>query len=186
MYCVKCRNKTDTNNLQNVVSKNGRPMLRGTCAVCGTTKTQFMPSKKAAGGDLVSSLSAATSNVKLPWAKYPGEMHLPGMNFAGPGTRLDLRLNPDGTPKESSKPVDRVDDSAYRHDMAYAAFPDTKTRNVADRVMVNELNEIPNPTFRERVERAVIKPILNTKANFGLGLASSKNSKRSKKVRLKI
>jgi len=24
-------------------------------------------------------------------------------------------------------PVDRVDDAAYRHDMVYAAFPDTKT-----------------------------------------------------------
>jgi len=28
---------------------------------------------------------------RLPWSRYPGEMHLPGMNFAGPGTRLDLR-----------------------------------------------------------------------------------------------
>ena len=154
--------------MQNVVSKNGRNMLRGTCIVCGTTKTQF--TKSTQGGDLVSSLSAATSGVKLPWAKYPGELHLPGMNFAGPGTRLDLRLNPNGTPKESSKPVDRVDEAAYRHDMAYVAFPDTKTRNIADRIMVSELNEIPNPTLRERVERAVIKPILSTKANFGLGL----------------
>jgi Phospholipase A2-like domain len=105
-------------------------------------------------------------------------MHLPGMNLAGPGTRLDLRLNPNGTPKENSKPVDRVDEAAYRHDMAYSAFPDTKMRNVADRVMVSELNEIPNPTIRERVERAVIKPILSTKANFGLGLSKkSKNLK---------
>jgi hypothetical protein len=143
-------------------------MLRGTCVKCGTTKTQFV--KKTSGGDLVNSLNSVTSNIKLPWAKYPGEMHLPGMNFAGPGTRLDLRLNPNGTPKESSKLVDRVDSAAYRHDMAYAAFPDTKTRNVADKIMVSELNEIPNPTFRERIERAVIKPILNTKANFGLGI----------------
>lgn len=170
MYCVKCKSKTDTNNLQSVVSKNGRNMLRGVCVVCGTTKTQFVKASRSSGGDLVSSLSSVTSGIKSPWAKYPGEMHIPGMNFAGPGTRLDLRLNPNGTPKDSSKPVDRVDEAAYRHDMAYAAFPDTKTRNVADRVMVSELNEIPNPTLRERVERAVIKPILNTKANFGLGV----------------
>lgn len=172
MYCVKCRNKTDTTDLQNTESKNGRPMLRGKCVICGTTKTQFISMNccEATGGDLVSSLNSITSKFKLPWAKYPGEMHLPGMNFAGPGTRLDLRLNPDGTPKESSKPIDRVDAAAYRHDMAYDAFPDTKTRNIADRVMVSELNEIPNPTLRERVERAVIKPILSTKANFGLGL----------------
>jgi len=160
-------------------------MLRGKCAICGITKTQFVKAS-ASGGDLVSSLNSVTSKIKLPWAKYPGEMHIPGMNFAGPGTRLDLRLNPDGTPKESSKPVDRVDDAAYRHDMAYVAFPDTKTRNVADRVMVSELNEIPNPTLRERVERAVIKPIISTKAKFGLGHTASKNCQRAvKKVRMK-
>jgi predicted nucleic acid-binding Zn-ribbon protein len=173
MYCVKCRGKTDTADLQEVVSRNGRHMLRGTCVKCGTTKTQFVK-KTAQGGDLVNSLNSVTSNIKLPWAKYPGEMHLPGMNFAGPGTRLDLRLNPNGTPKESSMPVDRVDAAAYRHDMAYAAFPDTKTRNIADRIMVSEMNEIPNPTLRERVERSVIKPILNTKAKFGLGIQSKK------------
>ena len=187
MYCVKCRINTDTSDLQNAVSKNRRHMLRGKCAICRTTKTQFV--KASTGGDLVSSLNSVTSKIKLPWAKYPGEMHIPGMNFAGPGTRLDLRLNPDGTPKESSKPVDRVDDAAYRHDMAYVAFPDTKTRNVADRVMVSELNEIPNPTLRERVERAVIKPILSTKAKFGLGIAkpsAPKNCQRAvKKVRIK-
>ena len=182
MYCVKCKRISETNNIQNVVSKNGRPMLRGVCAICGKTKTQFV--KKSSGGDLVSSLNSITSSIKLPWAKYPGEMHLPGMNFAGPGTRLDLRLNPNGTPKDSSKPVDRVDDAAYRHDMAYSAFPDTKTRNIADRIMVSELDEIPNATLRERIERALIKPILNAKANFGLGI--SKNlERRSKKVRLK-
>ena len=191
MYCVKCKNKTSTSSVQHVTSKNGKSMLKGQCAVCGTTKTQFVrqrpgaSAKMSSGGDLVSSLNSFTRNIKLPWAKYPGEMHLPGMNFAGPGTRLDLRLNPNGTPTISSKPVDRVDEAAYRHDMAYAAFPDTKTRNVADRVMVSELNEIPNPSIRERVEQAVIKPILNAKANFGLGVPVSKNSKQSKKAKTK-
>jgi hypothetical protein len=44
-------------------------------------------------------------------------MHLPGIAFAGPGTRLDLRLNDDGTPKQWSMPVDRVDLAAYHHDL---------------------------------------------------------------------
>lgn len=38
MYCVKCKCKTETVDAQNVVSKNNRPMLRGKCAICGTTK----------------------------------------------------------------------------------------------------------------------------------------------------
>ena len=149
------------------------------CTECGTTKTQFV--KDAKEEDLVGSLNLVTKNIKLPWARFPGEMHLPGHFFTGPGTRLDLRLNPDGAPKTFSEPVDRVDKAAFRHDLAYAQYPDTSSRNVADRAMVDELNKIPNPTFRERVERAIVKPILSTKANLGLGLASS-DSKSDLKV----
>ena len=78
-------------------------------------------------------------------------MHLPGHFFTGPVTRLDLRLNPDGAPKPFSEPVDIVDNAALRHDLAYARYPDTASKNVADREMVDELNKIPNPTFRERM-----------------------------------
>ena len=41
MYCVKCKKITDTSNIQNTVSKNGRNMKRGTCMICGTTKTHI-------------------------------------------------------------------------------------------------------------------------------------------------
>jgi len=167
MYCVKCRAKTETRDVQNVTSKNGRPMLRGSCAACGKSKTCFVT---ANGGDLVGSLNSLTSGVKLPWAKFPGEMHLPGHSFTGPGTRLNLRLNPDGSFKSWSKPVDRVDNAAYHHDLAYAQHSDTAHRNVADREMIDELNNIPSPTVRERIERAIVKPILATKAHFGLGI----------------
>ena len=37
--------------------------------------------------------------------------------------------------------------------------------------MVNELDSIPNPLFREKVERAIVKPIIAGKAQFGLGEA---------------
>ena len=83
-------------------------------------------------------------------------MHLSGHSFTGPATRLDLRLNPDGATKTFSEPVDRVDKAAFRHDLAYAHYPDTASRNVAYREMVDELNKIPNPTFRERIERAIV------------------------------
>jgi Domain of unknown function (DUF5679)/Phospholipase A2-like domain len=185
MYCVKCKRETETKDIRNIITKNGRYMLRGVCVVCGKTKTQFVKGTGVKGGDLVGSLNSRTSNVKLPWAKYPGEMHLPGHSFTGPGTRLDLRLNSDRTPKEWSKPVDRVDNAAYYHDLAYDQHTDVAARNAADRVMVNELNNIPNPTVRERIERAIVKPILSAKASLGLGF-NSKNSKIiTKKVRWK-
>src|SRR6218665_3843301 len=180
-YCVKCKRKTETRDLLNVKSKNDRPMLRGICTECCTTKTQFV--KETNGGDLVGSLNSVTKNIKLPWARFPEELHLPGHSFTGPGTRLDLRLNPKGAPKTFSKPVDRVDNAALRHDLSYAQYPDTASRNVADREMVDDLNKIRNPTFRKRVERAIVKPILSTKANLGLGLASSDSKSGLKKVK---
>ena len=42
----------------------------------------------------------------------PFEMHLPGNNFTGPGTKLNKRLNLDLTPKKWSKPVNPVDKAA--------------------------------------------------------------------------
>jgi len=90
-------------------------MLKGSCAVRGKTKTQFV--KPGSG-----LFNKAVSNL-------PFELHLPGHNFTGPGTKLDRRLNPDGTPRYWSKPINRVDEAAYHHYICYAKNPDTRTRN---------------------------------------------------------
>ena len=132
--------------------------------------SELYGTSERSGGDIVSSLSKFTSNIKFPFQKFEGEVHLPGMNFAGPGTRLDLRLNDDLTPKDWSKPIDRVDEAAYYHDLAYSRFNDTANRNEADRIMVRDLDNIQNPTLRESAERAIVKPIIATKAKFGLGM----------------
>ena len=59
------------------------------------TKIQFVK-KGVAGGSFLNTLVN----------KLPFEMHLPGHNFTGPGTKLYKRLNPDGTPKEWSIPIE--------------------------------------------------------------------------------
>ena len=107
MYCVKCKKLTDTSDVQYAVSKNGRNMKLGKCVICGTTKTQFIKVQK--GGSL---LDKFINNL-------PVELHLPGHNFTGPGTKLKKRLNPDLTPKKWSKPVNRVDKAASHHDVCY-------------------------------------------------------------------
>ena len=100
--------------------------------------TQFV--KKGAAG--VNFLNTLVN--KLPFA-----MHLPGHNFTGPGTKLYKRLNPDGTPKEWSIAINRVDNTAYHHDLCHSKHDDTKTRNkVCDKTMLGELNGIVNLTLR--------------------------------------
>ena len=96
-------------------------------------------------------------------------MHLPGHNFTGPGTKLYKRLNPDGTPKEWSIAINRVDNAAYHHDLCYSKH-DTKTRNeVCDKTMFNQLNVIVTPTLRERIDKLVVGKLITAKVNFGFG-----------------
>ena len=59
-------------------------MRRGQCIICGKTKTQFIKSD-AIRGSFLNTLAN----------KLPFEMHLPGHNFTGPGTKLYKRWNPD-------------------------------------------------------------------------------------------
>ena len=155
MYCVKCKRKTDTLNKGSRITKNNRKMSTGTCAVCGSKKTQFVGSGLV--NDFVNNL--------------PFEMHMPGHNFLGPGTNLNKRLNKDLTPKSWSMPVDRDDEAAYRHDLCYARHKDTKTRNeVCDKRMLQDLTNILNPTKAERRHIGITKALIGTKKRFGMGI----------------
>ena len=81
-------------------------MFQGIYVVCGTKKSKFV---SASGGSF---LNSAINNL-------PFELHMPGHNFTGPGTKLNKILNPDMTPKSWSKPNNRVDEAAYHHDVCY-------------------------------------------------------------------
>ena len=41
MYCVKCKKQTNTTNEHFTTTENKRNMKRGTCVICGTTKTVY-------------------------------------------------------------------------------------------------------------------------------------------------
>ena len=85
-YCVKCKRHTETNNLHHFVAKNGRVMLK--------VLVQFVEKQRQFVKSGSGLFNKAVSNL-------PFELHLPGHNFTGPGTKLDRRLNPDGTPRDS-------------------------------------------------------------------------------------
>ena len=52
IYCVKCRNKTESVDENPIVLKNGHNAIEGHCSVCGTRQVQvtkgmaFKPEKK--------------------------------------------------------------------------------------------------------------------------------------------
>jgi hypothetical protein len=45
-YCVKCREKRDVKEGEVKETPNGRRMVQGTCPVCSTKVTRFLPSEK--------------------------------------------------------------------------------------------------------------------------------------------
>ena len=83
---------------------------------------------------------------------------------------LDLVQNlktADGTPKEWSMPINRVDIAAYHHDLCNSKYSDTKTRNEGcDKTMLNELDGIMNPTLRERIDKSIVGKLIKAKVHF--------------------
>ena len=100
MYCVRCKKKTKTtSDLQIVTTSNNRQMKRGSCAICGTTKMQFIKSSKAKPNQQRGKAKGGSILNKMI-NNLPVEMHLLGHNFTGPGTKLNKRLNADLTLRE--------------------------------------------------------------------------------------
>ncbi|GBM92375.1 hypothetical protein AVEN_9214-1 [Araneus ventricosus] len=93
-----------------------------------------------------------------------------GKSGSGPGTQLlwgKHRLNDDLTYKDSGKPINRVDEAAYHHDVCYLKNKNTKTRNeVCDANMLKELDDIENPSIRERIEKGLLKQLLKIKKDL--------------------
>jgi len=98
----------------------------------------------------------------------PFEKHIPGMIYCGPGTNLKKKLLPDGiTPRKEYLPVDRVDQIALEHDLQYNRHSDLRHRLDADEKMIEKLKNIENATYRERLERLIVMPIISIKRLFG-------------------
>ena len=93
------------------------------------------------------------------------EWHFPGMRYCGPGTNLGLKLQLDNkTPKPGWEPVDRIDEAALHHDIYYSQHPSLRDRaQVGDKLMIDEITSINNPTYREAFESAIVLPILRFK-----------------------
>ena len=98
----------------------------------------------------------------------PFEKHLPGTHFVGPGTRLDLKLDDNENPKPGYEPTDRIDAAALKHDLAYKHASDLKSRNEADKELLNDLTKIKNPTCKERFEKIIVFIIIGIKYVFEL------------------
>src|SRR5438132_7757757 len=145
MYCVKCKQKTDSINVVESVSKNNRRMIKSICCVCGSKKSQFIASKSGRG---------VFNNVLKAVGNTVGELHLPASrgeyvpngsfnnqnkySYCGPGTKYEQRN------REGYQGINELDRMCKLHDQFYNEISDTASRNISDEALAHRANEIAN------------------------------------------
>src|SRR5437867_12938725 len=97
MYCVKCKQKTESRNIEEIISKNNRRMLKSICSICGSKKCQFVKNTIGKGiGDSITNAIGKLGELHLPATK--GEYvpngsfnNLQKYSYCGPGTKYEQR-----------------------------------------------------------------------------------------------
>ena len=158
IYCLKCKRKTESKDIEEVVTKNNRNMLKGICVVCGTKKSKFIG--KIEGKGVINNMIN----------KLPFEMHVPKYNYLGPGTNLKKRLDVNNKPKPGNEPINQIDEVAMHHDICYSKHEDTKTRNkICDTDMLNSLKKVKTYGIKEWLAKSMTANIIGAKRTLGLG-----------------
>ncbi len=95
------------------------------------------------------------------------------VNFVGPGTKLDKRVKLDeygNIQKIYTPPINKLDEGAMKHDIAYTLYNDMANRNIADM----ELKEVADEVYRnsksnlQRANAALVSLIMKTKIKYGI------------------
>ena len=64
---MKCKQKTESRNIEEIISKNNRRMLKSICSICGSKKFQFMKNTVGKGiGDSIVNAIGKFGKLQLP------------------------------------------------------------------------------------------------------------------------
>ena len=105
--------------------------------------------------------------------KTPLELHLPGYNFCGPGTKLKERL------ARGDRGINPLDEACKEHDTAYSVSKDLPSRLRADRILADKAwkrykaKDVP---FGEKVAAWAVTSAMNAKTKVGGGKKKKKGS----------
>jgi hypothetical protein len=110
--------------------------------------------------------------------RLPIELHIPGYQFCGPGTRLSKRL------ARGDKGINPLDEACKAHDINYAKSNKLEDRHKADKLLGDKAWErfhSKDATFGEKAAALTISGIMKGKTKLGMGVRSKR--KRSKKFK---
>lgn len=97
----------------------------------------------------------------------PFELHLPGYNYCGPGTKLFERL------ARGDKGINQLDEYCKAHDIAYNKSHSLKDRHKADLIlmkMARTRSVASNSSRGEKIAANLVNKVMLTKVSSGAGL----------------
>lgn len=106
--------------------------------------------------------------------KLPVELHLPGYQFCGPGTKLKKRL------LRGDKGINPLDAACRVHDIAYDQNTNIHERHKADRELAEKARErvkSKDSTVGEKINAYLVSNAMKSKVKFGLGMKNKKTKK---------
>lgn len=109
----------------------------------------------------------------------PFELHIPGYQFCGPGTRLDARL------ARGERGINPLDAACREHDIRYSQHKDLEKRHEADKILAKCAKKriiAKDATIGERAAATATWIAMNVKRKIGMGV-QKKNNKRYKRGR---
>ena len=132
------------------------------------------PNKKEGSG-LVSNILGTVINKSIDL--LPVELHLPGYQYCGPGTKLSQRL------QRGDPGINKLDAACKKHDIAYSQYSDSINRAKADKELAERAWERVKSNDASLGEKAAAWAVTNImKAKSKIGGSMKKKKKILKKV----
>lgn len=104
----------------------------------------------------------------------PIELHLPGYQFCGPGTKLNERL------ARGDNGINLLDAACKDHDIAYSQLNDISERHRADKILAEKAwkrVKSKDSDFKEKAHAWFVANAMKAKVKLGLGMSTAKKSK---------
>lgn len=102
----------------------------------------------------------------------PFELHLPGYNYCGPGTRLKERL------LRGDRGVNALDEACMQHDIAYSNHSNLHERHKADLQLLDMAKQrvkSKNAGTGEKLASWLVKNVMKSKIKMGAGIKGFKS-----------
>lgn len=106
--------------------------------------------------------------------KLPIELHIPGYNYCGPGTRLEKRL------LRGDRGVNKLDEACKQHDIAYSQSKILADLHEADRILAEQASQrlkSSDASIGEKIAALGVKSAMSAKVKLGMGCGSKRMRK---------